>query len=113
MYNAEDAGYINSLKRTGWSEVPANRPGFDRFVPRNWKESFILKEGQILMERPTEVSNEIKRRMHGQATERVRIAEMQNGQSPPGTLPRDNNGRPIAVNGVAGAKRTIVGAIPN
>ena len=51
--------------------------------------------------------------MHGQATERVRIAEMQNGQSPPGTLPRDNNGRPIAVNGVAGAKRTIVGPIPN
>ena len=113
VYNAEDAGYINGLKRTGWSEVPANRPGFDRFVPRNWKESFILKEGQILMERPTEVSDEIKRRMHGQATERVRIAEMQNGQSPPGTLPRDNNGRPIAVNGVSGAKRTIVGAIPN
>jgi hypothetical protein len=113
VYNAEDQGYINGLKRTGWNEVPANRAGFDRFLPRNWKESFILKEGQLLMERPTEVSDEIKRRQLGQARERIKIAESQNGQAPPGTLPRDNNGNRIAVHGVSGAKRTIVGAIPN
>ena len=111
--NQEDTNNINKAKRTGWQEVPANRPGFERFVPRNWKESFILKDGMLLMERPTEVSTEVKRRMLGQAREVIRIAEAQNGQSPPGTLPRDNNGRPIAVNGVSGAKRTIVGAIPN
>jgi hypothetical protein len=107
VYNAEDHGYLSSLQRTGWEFVPARRPGFERFVPRNWKDDFILKEGMVLMERPKEVSNIIEGRQLGQARERIRIAEQKNGQSPPGTLPRDNSGRPIAANGVAGVRRTI------
>jgi hypothetical protein len=111
--NQEDPHNINKAKRTGWQEVPAKTPGFERFLPRTWKESFILKEGMLLMMRPTEVTAEINRRHHAQAVEKIRTAEAQNGQAPPGTLPRDNSGNKIHVHGVSGAKRTIVGAIPN
>lgn len=113
VYNQEDPGHISSHQRTGWEFVPAKRPGFERFLPRNWKEDFILKDGMVLMERPMEVSAVIEKRQLGAARERIRIAELRNGQSPPGTLPRDNNGRPIAVNGVSGARRTISGPIPD
>ena len=114
VHNAEDSGYINSLLRTGWQFVPAKRPGFQMFLPRGWKEDFILKKGMVLMERPAEITRMINEKSLTEAREQVKRKEQQLGEAPPGTLQRhDATGRPVSSHGVSGAKRTISGPIPN
>jgi hypothetical protein len=108
VHNQEDAGYVNSFLRTGWSFVPADRVGHEMFIPSNWKEKIILKKGMVLVERPTEICELVKNRMLKQARDQVRIKEQQLNEAPPGTLDRDNKGAPLAR-----VKRTIAGAIPD
>jgi len=114
VYNAEDSGYINGLLRTGWDFVPASRAGFEIFLPRGWKENFILKKGMVLMERPREITDMIESRQLQEARAQVQRKEQQLGEAPAGTLPRaDSTGRQVGSHGVSGAKRTISGPIPN
>jgi len=112
-YNQEDTNNINRYKRHGWEFVPANRPGFERYVPRGWKETFILKDGMVLMELPMEVSRIIRDKQLHEAKSRVQIAGQRIGQALPAGFTPDNSGREIAVHGVSGARRTISGPIPN
>lgn len=109
VYNAEDHGYINQCLAMGWEFVPASRPGFDVFLPRDWKENFILKKGMVLMERPAEVTRMVVERNNTEATAQVRRKEQQIGEAPPGTLPRvDSAGK-----NVGSIKRTFSAPIPN
>lgn len=111
--NAEDPGYINSLLRTGWEFVSSKTPGMEIFLPRGWKEDFILKKGVVLMKRPQEISNLINGRQEKSAKEQVTVNQAKLRGEPIAGAPRDNNGQPIASHGVSGAKRTIVGPIPD
>jgi hypothetical protein len=107
--NKEDNENINRCLQTGWQHVPANRPGFQMFLPRGWKESFILKEGMTLMERPKAITDMIEKRQLDEARAQVRRKEQQVGDAPAGTLPRQDS----AGNNVGSVIRTISGPIPN
>jgi hypothetical protein len=109
VYNAEDHGYINQCLQTGWTFVPANRPGFQIFLPRGWKENYVLKKGMVLMERPAEITRMVNNRQEDEANAQVRRKEQQIGEAPPGTLQRTDS----AGNNVGSVKRTISGPIPN
>src|SRR5579871_1870491 len=112
-YEKEDTNNINRYLRTGWEYVPANTPGFERFIPKGWKENFILKDGMGLMKRPKEISAMFNDRNKKEAKQRLRIAE-QPLRSLPDGFSTENGGRgQISVNGVAGVRRTISGPIPN
>ena len=111
-YNQEDVNNVNRFKRHGWTEIPANRPGYGRYVPKGWKENFILKDGMLLMERPKEVSRLMQERADQEVAKQMRIAE-QRPTNPNIAFPTDNAGRPISMNGVAGVRKTIQGPIPN
>lgn len=108
-YNAEDNDNINRCLQTGWQYVPASRPGFQMFLPRGWKENFILKEGMVLMERPAEITEMVEKRQLDEAKAQVRRKEQQVGEAPVGTLQRQDS----AGNNVGSVKRTISGPIPN
>ena len=111
-FNQEDVNNINRYKRHGWTEIPAKRPGYERYVPKGWKENFILKDGMLLMERPKEVSRLVQEKAKQEAAMRVRIAE-QRPTNPNIAFPTDNNGQPISARGVAGVRKSISGPIPN
>lgn len=108
IHNKEDSGYVNSFLRTGWSFVPSDRPGHEMFVPRDWKDKAIIKEGMVLVERPTEICVLVEKRMLKEAREQVRIKEQQINEAPAGTLERNNKGTPLAR-----VKRSISGPIPD
>lgn len=109
VYLAEDEGYINGLLATGWTFVPASRPGYKRYLPRGWKEKYVLKKGMVLMERPAEITKMILSRQAAEARAQVKRKEQQVGEAPPGTLQRTDS----AGNNVGSIKRTISGPIPN
>lgn len=112
--NKEDQSHIHALQETGWSFVPANRPGWDRFLPRGWKDSIVIKKEMVAMERPAEISRLVREQQLHEAREQVKRKESQLGEAPPGTLQRhDATGKPVGSHGVSGAKRTISGPIPN
>jgi hypothetical protein len=107
IHNKEDAGYVNGFLRTGWSFVPAKRPGHEIFLPSNWKEDAIIKDQMVLVERPTEICELVKSRMLKHAREQVRIKDDQlNSKLAPG-MDRTNNGQPID------KMRRSVGPIPD
>lgn len=109
VYNAEDHGYINQCLQTGWTFVPADRAGFEMFLPRGWKESYVLKKGMVLMERPAAITDMITKRQSDEAKAQVRRKELQVGEAPPGTLQRqDSTGK-----NVGSIKRSISGPIPD
>ena len=109
VHNAHDPHYINELHRTGWQFVPANRPGFEFLLPTGWKEKIVLKKGQVLMERPMEISMMIERRQEKAAKERLEIQERRMKSEPIRGAPIDNDGKPIGM----GMRRTIAGPIPD
>lgn len=108
VHNAEQSDRVNAFQRTGWSFVPANRPGHAIFLPTNWKEKIIIKEGMVLVERPTEICELVKNRALNEARAQVRIKDDQlNSKLAPG-MDRTNNG--VSLDKV---KRTITGPIPD
>lgn len=55
----EDPAYLNNLERTGWEAVPATR--HPEMMQKGYTGS-IERDGQILMERPKEISDEVRHR---------------------------------------------------
>jgi hypothetical protein len=53
----EDHSYMSSLVRMGWEPVPSSR--HPEMMPKGYEGS-IEREGQILMERPEEITKEIR-----------------------------------------------------
>lgn len=111
--NAEDPSYINSLLRTGWEFVSAKTPGMEIFLPRGWKEDFILKKGMVLMKRPMQITELVNKRLLDAARQQLNVNQAKLRSEPIAGAPRDNNGTPIGSRGVSGAKTTIVGPIPD
>lgn len=90
----EDPSYQVNLARRGWEAVPRSR--HPELMPTNYTGETIIRSGQILMERPLEITEESKMRDRRNAREQVRGKEIQLGAAPAGTFDRDNKGNPLA-----------------
>jgi len=85
-YNQEDPAYAVQLAREGWEPVPVKR--HPQMMPSNWEKATIERKGMMLMERPTEISEEVRRIDLRRARDQVRIKEGQLAGTPEGTLDR-------------------------
>jgi hypothetical protein len=83
-----DPSYETELKQKGWEAVPRSRHPF--LMPDSETGESIIREGQILMERPLEITEEVRARDKRRAREQVTGKEQQLGGAPPGTFDRAN-----------------------
>jgi hypothetical protein len=86
VWNKEYPQYLTALMRSGWSPVPAARHR-DLTYPGYAGESIII-DGMILMERPKELTDRVRRRELSKAIDQVRSSEAKLNEAPPGTPPR-------------------------
>jgi hypothetical protein len=90
----EDSSYLVSLRRLGWDPVPANR--HPEMMPMGSSAETIERKGMILMERPTEITEEVKRIELRKARAQVQQKQAQLGEAPAGQFERTNKGDPLA-----------------
>ena len=91
VLNQEDPAYQIALARTGWEPVPVLRhPGM---VPAGSAAQTIERDGQVLMQRPLEISDQVRLRDRRRAGEQVAIKEQQLAQTPPNTFGRTDDPR--------------------
>ena len=86
IWNQEDPAYTVQLAREGWELVPSSR--HPEMMPSDWSGEVIERKGMRLMERPTEISEEVRRIDQRKAREQVRIKEAQLSGTPDGTMDR-------------------------
>lgn len=84
----EDPAYQISLARKGWEPVPAER--LPHMMPTGNKHTTIERDGQILMERPLELSEEARNIERKRARDQMRMKERQLHESPNGQFGRDD-----------------------
>jgi hypothetical protein len=85
-----------AIARGGWDPVPASR--HPELMPKNWTGETIERDGQCLMERPLETTNEAKDLDKFNARKQVRDKEVQIQHAPAGPsspMERTNKGNPI------------------
>jgi hypothetical protein len=82
----ENPSYMTALARTGWDPVPTVRHPF--FMPTEGAHPIIERKGMILMERPKEITDEVKGIEVKKARGQVRQKEQQIKGAPEGTLER-------------------------
>lgn len=90
----ENPAYQVQIARAGWEAVPASR--HPSYMPHGYAGSTIVRDGQVLMERPTEIVEQARDREYRKARDQVRAKEIQLGASPDGQFSRDNKGTPLA-----------------
>jgi hypothetical protein len=83
----EDPYYLARMRSQGWEPVPPSR--HPTWVPPGYNAPHIIKGGQILMDRPMELSNEAKAENEQLARRQVREAEQRLGKTPKDTMTRD------------------------
>jgi hypothetical protein len=88
LLGKEDPSYQVSLARKGWEAVPRSR--HPEMMPDNYRGETIEREGQMLMERPMEITVEAKARELAKARGQVRDKEVQLGGAPSGQFERNN-----------------------
>jgi hypothetical protein len=89
-----DPSYEVTLAQHGWEPVPASR--HPELVPPGRKVAHILRKGMLLMERPLEITEQVRTQDGRRAREQVRQKEQQLGVAPAGNFERDNKGNPMA-----------------
>lgn len=89
----ENPSYQVALAHRGWEAVPRSR--HPEMMPDNYRGETIEREGMILMERPLEITNEVKANDLRAARQQVRSKEEQLGGAPSGTFERDNKGNSL------------------
>jgi hypothetical protein len=91
IFNQEDPAYTVQLRREGWDPVPVDRCARHRsMMPENWSKGTIERKGMVLMERPSEISAEVRRMDLLRARQQVRVKEQQLAATPDGTMTRDD-----------------------
>jgi hypothetical protein len=93
LLGKEDPSYQVSLAHKGWEAVPRSR--HPEMMPDNYRGETIEREGQMLMERPMEITMEAKARELAKARGQVRDKEVQLGGAPPGQFERANKDAPL------------------
>jgi len=88
VYGMEDPAYMVQLARTGWTEVPANR--HPEMMPKAGSFVTIERKGQILMERPKVITDQIKDVNNRRARDQVRVKEQQLNSAPDGQFERNH-----------------------
>lgn len=86
----EQPFYIASMREQGWE--PVNPKRHPTWVPPGYNQPHIIKGGQILMERPIELTEEARREQRFEAKKQTREAEQRLGMTPRDTLTRDHAG---------------------
>lgn len=90
----EDPAYQVQLRRVGWTPVPASR--HPEMMPADSKDEVVMRKGMILMERPQEISDEVRSIDKKRARDQVRVKEQQLNEAPPGQFDRKNKGDSLA-----------------
>jgi len=90
-YGKEDPSYQVALAQQGWTAVDASK--HPELMPKEGVHRTIERKGMILMERPTEIVEDAKRRDLRKARQQVQVKEDQLNSAPNGTLPRDEDSR--------------------
>lgn len=86
----EDPFYIASMREQGWEPVdPKKHPNW---LPPGYNQPHIIKGGQILMERPMELTEEARAEQRQLSRRQVREAEQRLGTAPRDTGTRDHPG---------------------
>jgi len=88
IYGQEDPAYQIRLANEGWTPVPVSR--HPEMMPYNTTEQVIMRDGQILMECPTEIIVERRNADMRKARDQVRHKEQQLAGAPDGTMTRDH-----------------------
>jgi hypothetical protein len=90
----EDASYLVALRRVGWEPVPSSR--HPEMMPMSSPDKTIERKGMILMERPSEITEEVKRLELRKARAQVQQKQAQLGEAPAGQFERTNKGNSLA-----------------
>ena len=95
VYGQEDPSYQVALRRAGWEPVPASR--HPEMMPIGYAgDDIILRKGMILMERPQEITDEIRAKDKKAARDQIRVKEAQLNDAPAGQFERSNKDAPLA-----------------
>jgi hypothetical protein len=86
LLGKEDPSYEVSIAQKGWEAVPRSRHPF--MMPEGYRGETIEREGMILMERPQEITDEVKALELRKARTQVRDKEIQLGAAPAGQFER-------------------------
>ena len=89
-HGLEDPFYIASMREQGWEPVDPKR--HPNWVPPGYNQPHIIKGGQILMERPIELTQEARAEQRQLAKRQIHEAEQRVGLTPRGTGTRDHPG---------------------
>ena len=82
----EDPFYLASMREQGWEPVdPKKHPNW---VPPGYSQPHIIKGGQILMERPMELTKQARAEDQQLARRQIREAEQRLGLTPKDTMTR-------------------------
>ena len=88
VFGQEDPAYMVQLGRTGWKEVPASR--HPEMMPKAGGFATIERKGQILMERPQMITDQVTEINNNRARNQVRVKEQQLNSAPDGQFGRDH-----------------------
>jgi len=94
IWGKEDPSYAVNLAQKGWESVPRTR--HPEMMPEHHAGNTIVRDGQMLMERPKEITDEAKAKEYRAARDQVRAKESQLSGAPAGQFERDNKGAPMA-----------------
>ena len=83
----QDPFYIARMREQGWE--PVNPKRHPNWVPPGYNEPHIIKGGQILMERPMELTLEARKELRQLSKQQVREAEQRLGMTPKGEATRE------------------------
>lgn len=84
----EDPAYQVQLARMGWEPVPTSR--HPEMMPHAGTHPNIERKGQVLMMRPSVISDEIRQIERDKARDQVRAKEQQLHATPDGTFDRND-----------------------
>lgn len=89
-----DPFYLAGMRRQGWEPVDPRR--HPNWVPPGYDKPSIIRDGQILMERPIELTNEARQENRKLARQQMREAQERLGMAPKvggmDTMTRDFDG---------------------
>lgn len=88
VMGAEDPAYTVAVARRGWEAVPADR--HPEMMPRGATMATIERKGMVLMERPKDITDEVRQNDRRAARRAIQAKEEQLGQAPQGQFERDH-----------------------
>lgn len=88
LLGAEDPAYQVALARAGWEPVPTSR--HPSYMPNSGDHPIIERKGMVLMERPSEISDEARAIELRKARNQVRQKEAQLNSAEGGQFERAN-----------------------